>query len=112
MSFEALQKLKEHCSRFVSANVLGPDGQVVFEPYRLVEFSNGYRCGIIGVADDSVPSESIGDGLSIAPAADAIAKYLPELKKKSDFIVLLAFADKPAMAELARQFFEVDVIIG
>jgi Zn finger protein HypA/HybF involved in hydrogenase expression len=112
MSFEALQKLKEHCSRFVSANVLGPDGQSVFEPYRVVKFSNGYRCGIIGVADDDVPSESIGDGLSIAPAADAIAKYLPELKKKSDFIMLLAFADKPAMAELARQFFEIDVIVG
>lgn len=112
LSFEDLQKIKEHCSRFVSANVLGPNGQLVFEPYRVIKFSNGYRCGIIGVADDGVPSESIGRDISVAPPADAIAKFLPELKKKADFIVLLAFADKPAMAELARQFFEVDVIVG
>jgi len=112
LSFETLRKLEEHCSRFVSANVLGPDGQLVFEPYRVAVFPNGYRCGIIGIADDSVSSDSVGDGLSIAPPAEAIAKFLPELKEKSDFIVLLAFADKPRMAELAKQFFEIDVIVG
>jgi hypothetical protein len=112
LSFEDLRKMKEHCSRFVSANVFGPDGQLVFEPYRVTELSNGYRCGIIGIADDDVPSDSVGDGLSIVSPADAIAKFLPELKEKADYIVLLAFADKPAMEELARQFFEVDVIVG
>ncbi len=112
LSFEALQKIKEHCSRFVSANVLGPDRQLVFEPYRVTELSNGYRCGIYGIADDSVPFDSIGKNITIAPPAEAIAKFLPELKKKADFIVLLAFADKPTMEELARQFFEVDVIVG
>ncbi len=111
-SFEALEKIKEQYSRFVSANLLGPDGQPVFEPYLVTELSNGYRCGIIGIADDSVFSDSIGEGLSLTPPADARAKFLPELKSKADFIVLLAFADKPRMQELARQFFEVDVIIG
>lgn len=111
-SFDALEKLAEQYDRFVSANLIGPDGQLVFEPYRVTELSTGYRCGIIGITDDSVLSDSIGEGISLTPPADALAKFLPELKKKTDFIVLLAFADKPTMEELARRFFEVDVIIG
>lgn len=112
MSFEALKKIKEQYDRFVSANVYGPDGELVFEPYLVARLANGYRCGIIGVADDDILPDDIGEGIEVIPPADALTKFLPELKKKSDFIIVLAFADKAGMQAIAQQFFEIDVIIG
>ena len=112
LSYEAMQKLKEQYGQFVSANLLGPDGKLVFQPYVVVKLSNGYRCGIIGILNDNLRPEDIGDGLSVTPPADALTKYLPELKKKADYIVLLAFANQDEIKELAKQFFEIDVIVG
>ena len=42
----------------------------------------------------------------------ALGKLLPKLKAEADFIVLLAFADEPRCTALARQFYELDVILG
>lgn len=112
ISYEALKKLKEQYTRFVSANLLGPDGQLVFQPYIIVKLSNGYRCGIIGILDDNLQADEIGDGLSVKPPADALLKYLPVLKKQADYIVLLAFANQDAIKEIAKQFFEINVIVG
>jgi hypothetical protein len=41
-----------------------------------------------------------------------LAKVLPELRSKSDVVVLLAFTDEPGLSRLAQQFFEVQVILG
>lgn len=112
IGIEILKEIKQKYARFVSANVLDAQGQPLFEPYLVTVLSNGCRCGIIGVADDELRPEQIGKGLSIAPPADALNKYMPELKKKADFIVLLAFMDEPMMKAIARQFFEIDVIVG
>ena len=112
ISYEELMKLKAQYSQFVSANLLGPEGQLVFEPYVVTELSNGYRCGIIGILDDNIHSDEMGQGLSVTPPAEALAKNLPELKNQTDYIVLLAFADKDTIKKLAQQFFEIDVIIG
>jgi len=60
LSFESLSEIKQQYDRFVSANVLGPDGQCVFEPYLVATLSNGCRCGIIGVADDNLSADVVG----------------------------------------------------
>ncbi len=112
ISYDELKKLKEQYSQFVSANLHGPDGKLVFEPYVIAKLSNGYRCGIIGILDDNLQEDEIGEGLKVTPPSDALSKYLPELKKKSDYIVLLAFADQDQIKEIAKQFFEIDVIVG
>ncbi|MBN2590503.1 MAG: hypothetical protein JXA96_11635 [Sedimentisphaerales bacterium] len=112
IKYDDLKNLKNQYSQFVSANLQGPDGKLVFEPFVVVKLSNGYRCGIIGILDDNLQEDEIGDGLTVTPPSDALSKYLPELKKKSDYIVLLAFADQDKIKEIAKQFFEVDVIVG
>ena len=112
LSYDDLLKLKEQYGQFVSANLLGPDGKLVFQPFIVVKLSNGYRCGITGILDDNLQAEDIGEGLSVIPPADALARHLPELEKKADYIVLLAFADQDAIKALAKQFFEIDVIVG
>ncbi len=112
LGLEGLRRIRRDYGRLISANVLDPDGAPVVEPYVVVELSNGYRCGIIGVVDDRVEPDQVGAGLRLVAPTEAIAKYLPELKQKADFIVLLAFADEPQMQALATQFFEIDVIVG
>jgi hypothetical protein len=112
LSYEDMVKLKEQYGQFVSANLLGPDGKLVFQPFVVVKLSTGYRCGIIGILDDNLHADDIGKGLTVTPPADALTKYLPEVKKKADYIVLLAFANQDAIKELAKQFFEIDVIVG
>ena len=112
IKYDDLKKLKEQYHNFVSANLLGPDGKLVFNPFVVVKLSNGYRCGVIGILDDNLQEDEIGEGLTVTPPSDALSKYLPELKKKSDYIVLLAFADQDKIKEIAKQFFEIDVIVG
>lgn len=112
LSFESLQKIKSQYPRLVSANVAGPDGKLVVDPYVIVPLSNGYRCGIIGILDETAGVDLLGKGLQVTGAAEALTRYLPEMEKKCDYIVLLAFADENRMRALARQFFEIDVIVG
>ena len=112
LGYDGLQQMKEHFNGFVSANVVGPDNSLVCEAYRVVELSNGYRCGIMGIVDDQVETEAVGKGLRLLDPADALAKVLPELKDKADYLVLLAFTDEPGMKMLAQQFFELNVIVG
>jgi hypothetical protein len=112
LGLEGLKRVKRDYGRLVSANVLDLDGVPVAEPYVVMELSNGYRCGILGVVDDRVEPDQVGAGLRLAAPTEAIAKYLPELKQKADFIVLLAFMDEPQMQALTAHFFEIDVIVG
>lgn len=112
LGLDGLNRVKEQYPRFVSANVLDRSGRPVVAPYVVVELSNGYRCGITGVVDDRLEPDLIGPGLQLASPADALAKYLPQLKKEADFLVVLAFADESQMRALAGQFFEIDVIVG
>jgi len=112
LGLTGLQEMAEQFDKFVSANVVGDDGQPVFRPFVVKTLTNGYRCGIIGIVDDQIDPEAIGPGLSIADPAEALAKHLPALKDQADCLVLLAFTDEPRMRALAQQFFEIDIIIG
>lgn len=110
LGLPALQKFGETFDMpFVSANVLDEKGgQPVFEPYRIVpaKLINGkqVRLGIIGV------TRQVADGVTsmprarvtIADPAGAIRRYLPELKKKSDIIVLMAYYKREDAEQLLR----------
>jgi hypothetical protein len=41
-----------------------------------------------------------------------LGKLLPVVKPQADYIVLLAFADEAALVALAKQFYELDIILG
>lgn len=95
----------------ISANVVSIEtGKPVVEPYRIVE-RDGVRIGLIGVVDASGLQEP-GSGLRVDPMKSALRRLLPEVQAKSDLLVLLAFADEGAMAELAKEFYEVQIILG
>ena len=86
-------------------------GHALFDAYRVVE-RGGFRIAIIGVVDPRGIGEELGEGLVIEPMETALARVLPEVRPKADLIVLLAFTDEETMAALARQFYELHVILG
>ncbi len=96
----------------ISANVIdAATGQCLFEPYRIVEYQ-GRRIAVVGVVDASRGSESCGVGVTIEPMNTALEKLLPTLRGQADHMILLAFADEAALSNLAKQFYEFDVILG
>lgn len=107
-----LAAMKMRYPFLISANLLGADGKPVLAPFVIVTLPEGHKAAIIGIVDDAAPRAEIGHGLTIAPAADAISKYLPEIRKQTELIVLLAFADENKMRELAERFYEIRAVIG
>jgi len=96
----------------LSANLLDKStGRPIFEPFRIIERA-GFRIGIIGVVDPQGLGEDLGEGLQIAGMESALASHLAKLKAKTDLIILLAFANEATLARLARQFYEIHVILG
>jgi hypothetical protein len=112
LDVEDLLRIKRDYPQLVSANVVDGTDHPVVNPFVVVALSNGYRCGIIGIVGGQLEPDRIGAGLHLIAPEDALARYLPQLKDQADFIVLLAFAEEAEMRALARQFFELDVIVG
>lgn len=95
----------------LSANLLSQsDRRPLFEAYRLVE-RGGLRIAVIGLLDPR-GLEGLGAGLVVEDMETALTSCLIELKSRVDVIVLMAFADEEALVRLARQFYELDIILG
>jgi hypothetical protein len=96
----------------LSANLLDKTtGAPVFDGYRIVERHDA-RIALVGVIDSHGVGDSLGEGLALEKMEVALSRLLPALSKKADCIVLLAFADEAALANLAKQFYELDIILG
>lgn len=113
LSAEELRALKAKAPvPMLSANLLDrASGTPLFDTHRIIE-RHGWRIALVGLMDARSIGDSLGTGLAIETPEVALGKLLPTLKEKADFIVLLAFADEAAMSALAKQFYEVDVILG
>ena len=95
----------------LSANLLDASTrQPVFETHRILK--NPARVAIVGVVDPRGFLEPLGEGLVVEKMETALGNLLPKLKAAADFIVLLAFTDEATMHALAREFYEIDIILG
>jgi hypothetical protein len=97
---------------FVSANVglLGLDAGLVASS-RVIE-AGGHKIGVTAILGEEYQKEVNNTELEFAPAAQALAKVVPELKKEGcDFLVLLSHATKEESLALAKQFPEFDVVL-
>jgi len=93
---------------FLSANLLdSATQQPLFKPYIIKKIS-GKKFGIIGVT--SQPKAPV-KGVMIADIAQSINKYLPEIRKKSDYIILLAYLERDDEMKLFAQNFDLDFIL-
>jgi hypothetical protein len=98
--------------RLISANLLEKNsGAPIFEPYHVLKRGR-HRIALVGGMDARVAAENLGEDLAVEKLEITLHKLLPELRKKADVIVLLAFADETALAALANEFYELDLILG
>jgi hypothetical protein len=71
--------------------------------------------GVLGVDRYSPVWQKAGQAesnLGMAAPADMLAKYLPEVRAKSDIVVLLAAISKEDAHDLAKRFTDIDLILG
>ncbi len=105
------RRISEAAFPVLGANVAGMEG---VQPYIILE-KNGVRIGIIGVVTDETPvSTHPGNvaGLRFISPVQALQKYLPELRKKSDLVLVLSHIGFPADRLLAEQVPGIDLIVG
>ena len=113
LSATQLRELKAHSPvTLLSANLLDKStGAPIFDSFKIID-RNGWRVALIGVLDSRSLGDNLGDGLALEEMEVTLSRLLPQLKGRADCLVLLAFADEAAMTKLARQFYELDVILG
>jgi nitrate/TMAO reductase-like tetraheme cytochrome c subunit len=96
----------------LSANLLDrATGAPLFETHKIVRHG-AWRIALVGLMETRGLGEILGEGLLVEEPEVALGKLLPTLKSQADAIVLLAFADEAALAALARQFNEINIILG
>jgi 2',3'-cyclic-nucleotide 2'-phosphodiesterase (5'-nucleotidase family) len=106
--------------KFISTNIVKQGTkEPVFPPYTIVEVKGTsgkpVRVGVLGVNRYTPVWQKAGPtgtNLGLAAPSDMIATYLPEVRAKSDIVVLLAALSKDDAHELAKRFTDLDLILG
>ncbi len=94
----------------LGANV---EGSPSLKPY-VIKQLNGVKIGIIGVVTPTTAAthpENVA-GLKFSSPESALRRYLPELKRQADIIVVLSHCGYPVDQELAAQVPGIDIIVG
>jgi hypothetical protein len=92
---------------FISANVTDAGGQLIGEPFRIVE-RGGRRVALTGV----LSARSSVQGLTIADPRDAILRAINPIQGKYDSLIVLAYLPEDELRQLAAALPEADAIIG
>jgi 2',3'-cyclic-nucleotide 2'-phosphodiesterase (5'-nucleotidase family) len=95
----------------LGANVKGFPG---LKPF-IIKNLHGVRVAIIGVVTPETPVATHPRnvaGLTFSTPESAVKKYLPELKRRADIIIVLSHCGFQADRELAAKVPEIDVIVG
>lgn len=105
------ERMAQAAFPILGANVSGMAG---LKPY-VVKTVGGVRVGILGVVTGQTPFYTHPDnvrGLVFASPAEACRRYLGEVRRQSDVVILLSHAGFAEDRILAGQFPEIDIIIG
>jgi hypothetical protein len=101
---------------FLSANVaLFEFDETVLAQSRVVTIG-GKRLGITAVLGQQLPNgKKLQDRINnpavkMLDPAEALAKVLPALRQKADYLILLAYADEKETFELAERFPQLDLV--
>ena len=105
---------------FISTNIVKQGTtEPIFPPYTVVEVKGTsgkpVRVGVLGVDRYSPVWQKAGPSgtnLGMAAPADMIATYLPQVRAKSDVVVLLAGISKEDAHDIAKRFTDLDLILG
>ncbi len=109
---EVLKKrISEAIFPVLAANVYGMEA---LKPYAVKEVG-GVKVGFLGVVAEDTPvltHPTNVTGLRFASVQETVEKYLPEVRAKSDIVVVLSHIGYPADRLLAEKVKGIDIIIG
>lgn len=94
----------------ISANVLhAATREPVVEAFRVVN-SGGLRVGLIGIVQsvNTQPHPSV----IIEDPAETLRRIIPIAQEKSDVLVCMAFTDEAGLEKIARDFYELPILLG
>jgi len=121
MGYDDLAKRTEGVPlQFLSTNIVTQGTtDPVYAPYAIVEAKGKdgkpVRVGVMGVIRFSPvwqKSGPKGTNLALAPVVEMVKRYYPEVRAKSDIVVLLASLAKDDVHEIAKQLPDLDMIVG
>jgi 2',3'-cyclic-nucleotide 2'-phosphodiesterase (5'-nucleotidase family) len=107
---------KQQGLRFVTTNALNEKGEPIFDPYLIVERA-GRKVAFLAVVSPArtvtaqVEAELIDKKIKLIDPTEAVRKYLPELRKNADLVVLLAHTGIETAQFLADDL-GVDVVVA
>jgi len=109
---EVLKKrISEAIFPVLAANVYGMEA---LKPYAVKEVG-GVKVGFLGVVTEDTPVLTHPNnvtGLRFGAVQETVEKYLPEVRAKSDVVVVLSHIGYPADRMLAEKVRGIDIIIG
>ncbi len=109
---EALkERISEATFPVLGANV---EGLQHLKPFVILE-RGGVKVGIIGVVTEETPVSTHPrnvTGLRFLPAAEAVEKYVKELRNRADILIVLSHIGHGADRMLAEKVKGIDVIVG
>jgi len=84
------------------------------KPYVVKETLFGLKVGIIAVVGDDLLDAEVQRRLQIRinPPAEALRKYIGDLRKKSDLVILLSHTQPETARVLASEIPGIDVVLG
>ncbi len=99
----------------LSANVDGPDGEPLADAAFVILDADGVRVAVIGLTAETTPDfapPAATEGCVFRPAGPALAALLPDVRARSDVVVVLSHLGLAADRSLAQAVPGVDVVLG
>jgi len=107
----------KNSDRFISANLFSAEtGQPLLKPYVVQQISipgnpRTFRVGFLGISDRDSFLKTDELGYTWGDPLESAKKWLPELRQKCDFVIVLACVPQGAAIQLAVQTSMIDLII-
>jgi 2',3'-cyclic-nucleotide 2'-phosphodiesterase (5'-nucleotidase family) len=118
-AYKANLKKYPMLGRILSANAVPASKDVMpFKPYTVEEVrgkrlgSKPLRVGIIGVTEKPLVAGAPTGGYSISDPVEAAKKLVPELRKKCDLVVVLAYVDRDTAKRIGVEAPGIDLVLA
>jgi len=95
----------------ISANLEETDPSVSCIQKYIVQEINGIRIGVTGILPDISKSPLFNANFKCADPTTSLKEIIPELQKKSDFIILLSEFDSKQTIEIMNNFSNIDIAL-
>jgi 5'-nucleotidase/UDP-sugar diphosphatase len=108
-----MERAKEARFAILSCNIARTeDGETVLAPYTVVD-RNGVRLGILGVTEpEAIGVLEVADAATVADPVESVRKFVPEVRAKSDIVILLSHLGLEADQALAKAVPGINIIVG